>query len=347
MIAVRTLVLALAAAASLVALKAPRTDARPQTAPPTTSESALESAKARWERFTPEQKARAKERYERFLALSAGEREQLLESARRLHERTEAVQKELEDRGGERFKDLDPEKRRALVREMVAEESRTVGARIRGRLPDGVVARLEKARPEDRARYFRNFRIQQRDRVARYAIGSLGKELGLERAEIDRMQALPGPERCAAVLDLRKRLSEKDVRVSGLPPGLTQEEWDRWLELPPEDFFEAIQKYREDRIGDRARRDALRSLAEALRPRPEELLAMADLAPAERNAKLEAERRARCTQALREGTLLSREEFEALERTSDAEFFRGVRRLFWRTSRGPSLRPAPSDGTGR
>jgi len=327
---VRTFIVALLAAVSILGR-----GASVQESP------TLASARARWERFTPEQKERARDRYERFLAMSEEEREQLVESARRLRERSDRVQRELEEKRDPRLASLDAEGRRALVREIVEDESRALGARIRGELPENLLARLESAKPEERARFFRDFRVQQRDRVARFAIGVLGKELALPEDEIRRLQSLPGPERCATVLDLRKRLSEKDVRISGLPPGITQEQWDAWLELPPEEFFVVLQRYRESRIAQHGRDQGLRVLADAARPRAEDVLALADLAPGERLAKVHAERRARCTEALEKGKLVSASELAEIERSSDAEFFRAVRRLLWRSGATelPGVRP--------
>lgn len=327
---VRILFVALMLAA--LPLPAPRLQSPSASVPESPT---LASARARWERFTPEQKARARDRYERFLALSEEEREQLVESARRLRERGDRVQRELEEKRDPRLANLGEDSRRALVREIVEDESRALGARIRGELPENLLARLESAKPEERARFFRDFRVQQRDRVARYAIGVLGKELALPESEIRRMQALPGPERGTAVLELRKRLSEKDVRISGLPPGITKEEWDAWLELPPEEFFVVLQRYRESRIEKHGRDQGLRALAEAARPRAEDLLALADLPPGERLARVRSERRARCTEALEKGKLVPATELAELEQKSDAEFFRAVRRLLWRSDRAP------------
>ena len=315
----------------------------PQESPtPVAQESpTLASARARWERFTPEQKERARERYERFLAMSEEERQQLAESARRLREREDRVQRELEEKGDPRLASLEPEKRRALVREIVEEESRAQGARIRGELPEPLLQRLESAKPEDRARFFLEFRIQQRDRVARYAIGILGKELSLPEDEVRRLQSLPGDERGAAVLDLRKRLSEKDVRISGLPPGITQEQWDTWLELPPEEFFVVLQRYRESRVAEHGRQKDLQALAEAVRPRAEDVIALADLAPDVRSVRIQTQRRERCERALREGSLLSAAELAELDRKGNAEFFRTVRRLLWKSDREPASRALP------
>jgi hypothetical protein len=293
----------------------------------------LESLRARWERFTPEQKERARARYERFLAMSEEERDQLKQSARRLRERSERVQNELQASAPGRLAELDPENRRTIVREIVAEQSRELGARIRTRLPGHWIERIEKARPEDRARFLREFQIQQRSRVARYAIGELGRRLELPKEEIVRMQALPAEGRANAVLELRQRLSEREVNEHGLPPGITPEQWDTWISLSPEEFFEVFQRYWLSRVAEK-RAGATRALLEAARPRPEDALALADLTAPERAARLAEAKRARCLKVIREYELLVPTEIEALAAKDQRAFFEGVRRLL-----------GPPDGT--
>ena len=291
----------------------------------------LESLRARWERFTPEQKVRARARYEQYLAMTEEERQQLVESARALRERGERVQEELRASSPERVAVLEPEKRSEIVREIVAEQSRELGARIRTSVPNPWMERFQSASPEERVRILRQFQIQQRDRVARYAIGELGKRLELPAAEIGRMQALPGEERGRAVLELRQRLSAREVHEHGLPPGITPEQWDAWLALSPEEFFEVFQRYRLGRVESIAaakeRAEALRELLEAARPRAEEALALADLSPEERGVRLAQAKRARCLRVIRERALLAPAELEALEAKDNRQFFEGVRRL--------------------
>src|SRR6185369_1434583 len=104
-------------------------------------------------RLTPEEKLRARERYEKYLALSDSERAELAERAQRLKDSSARVQRELTPEARERLSTLEPEKRRELIGEIVAGEAKENGQRIRGMLPDQVVKRLEAARPEDRARF--------------------------------------------------------------------------------------------------------------------------------------------------------------------------------------------------
>jgi len=291
----------------------------------------IESLRARWERFTPEQKERARSRYEKYLAMSEEERQQLARSARALRERVERVQEEIESKVPGPAADLGPEKRRAIAREIVADQSRELGARIRTRFPVQWIERIQNAAPEERARLLRQFQIQQRDRFARFAIGELGRRLELPSEEIARMQTLPGEERGRAVLELRQRLSAREVHEHGLPPGITPEQWNAWLALSPEEFFEVFQRYWFSRVeslaASRERAESLRELAEAAHPRVDEALALADLTPVERGARLAAAKRARCMRVLAERELLTPAELEDLAAVSQREFFERVRQL--------------------
>ncbi|MFN0006478.1 MAG: hypothetical protein ACKVXR_01115 [Planctomycetota bacterium] len=291
----------------------------------------LESLRARWERFSPEQKERARARYERYLAMSEEERAQLAQSARALRERVERVQEELEAKAPARVAGLAPEKRREIVREIVAEESRELGASIRARVPAQWIEQIRNAPPEERARLLRRFQRQQLARVARFAIGELGRRLELPGEEIARMQALPAEDRGRVVLELRQRLSALDAGEHGLPPGITPAEWDTWLALSPEEFFEVFQRYWLTRVesvdASKGRLQSARELLEAARPRVEEVLALADLTPAERGARLAGSKRARCMQVLRARELLTASELQALEGKSHDEFFEQVRQI--------------------
>ena len=51
-----------------------------------------------------------------------------------------------------------------------------------------------------------------------------------------RHASMTNPFYRAAILDLRKRLSTRDAAQFGLPEGITQDQWDQWQALPPEQF---------------------------------------------------------------------------------------------------------------
>jgi hypothetical protein len=221
----------------------------------------LEAARQRWERLTPEEKVRARERYEKYLSLSESERAELAERAQRLKESSARVQRELSPEQREKLSTLEPEKRHELIGELVEGEAKEKGQRIREMLPDNVLKRLEAARPEDRARYLNDFKIKQRRRVARYAIDQFGKRLALPAEEVERLKNLPEDDRAQAVLELRKQLNEQEAAAFGLPPGISQREWDAWEKLSPEEFFEVMQRYQHMRAAHAAVADPTRDAA--------------------------------------------------------------------------------------
>jgi len=300
---------------------------RAASAPDPRASPTLEAARSRWERLTPEEQARARERYEKYLALSEEERSELAARAQRIKENGARVQRELSPEVRERLSTLEPAKRHELIKELVEDDAKEKGRRIREMLPDDWLERLESARPEDRARYLAEFKRRQRERVARFAIDQLGRRLALAPEEIDRLKGLPQDERARAVLELKKRLDQREAKEFGLPPGITQSQWDVWEKLPPEEFYEAMQRHvralsSAGASGDRppsgstpvdhapqarapispvepahagarsAQRElALRKLADARRVRPADLVALAELPRAERTARVDHLRR--------------------------------------------------------
>lgn len=342
----------------------PRSPADARSADP--SRSTLESARQRWERLTPEQQIRARERYEQYLALSESERRELAERAQRLNQNSARLQRELPPELRARLSTLEPEKRQELLGELIESEAKEKGQRIRGMLPENVLKRLEAARPEDRARYLTEFKLKQRKRVARHAIDQLGRRLDLPSAEVERLKDLPDDERARAVLDLEKQLSEHEAAEFGLLPGISQRQWDAWDKLPPEEFFEVMQRYEHTRLaqhtgaedaretllrGDTERATgaaapksgpsavavgapvsaerlrALQKLAEARRLRPSDFFDLAALTKTERAARIEHRRRERCLAAIREGALLPPDRIEELAQARDPQFFEAVRKL--------------------
>jgi len=316
---------------------------------------ALESARLRWERFTPEQKERARARYERFLAMSDEEREQLVESARRLKERTDRVQKELEQKATSAWRSSTRPAPRPRARD-VADESRAVGARIRGQLPDNLLERLENAKPEERARFFREFRVQQRtaSRATRSACSGRSSASPARRSSACRRSRDRSLRERARAPEAPLGEGRPDLR---LPPGITREQWDAWLELPPESFFDVLQRYRESRIGAAEKSAASRDKSPGDpdgRAASERRQALESSSPPRvRAPKTSSRSRTSLRRNVRRGSrrIVARAaprccatgsssagELEALERKSDAEFFRTVRRMLWKSGRAPWLR---------
>jgi hypothetical protein len=217
---------------------------------------ANDPVRERWEKLSPEEKLRMKDRWERYQALGEDERRELRERAQRLKETRERVEREMTPQVRGQLDRLSPEKRQQIVEELVETEAQKVGQRIREQLPASWIERIEKASPEDRARFFGKFMREQRGRVARFAIEQIGQRLQLAPEEIERMRNLPEAERGQAVLELRKRLSAHDAETLGLPAGLTQAQWDQWQTLPPEEFFERMQRHHREHVAPAAEPEA-------------------------------------------------------------------------------------------
>jgi hypothetical protein len=162
----------------------------------------------------------------------------------------------------------------------------------------------------------------------------LGARLSLPKQEIDGLKQLPEEQRAARVLELRQRLTQAETREQGLPPGLDQEQWDAWLALPPEQFFERLADHVRERqlagaeagIGrsgarqpelpeqNLARVRALRRLNEATQAEPADLVEFADATPEVRFERVEERTRQRCLRIFAEDKLVEAAELERLQK---------------------------------
>lgn len=304
--------------------------------------STLEAARARWERLSPDEQARLRERYESYKSLGETERAELAERARRLSEGRTRAERALTAEQRERLASMSESKRRAVLDELVEIEMRQRGARIREQVPEAWLERLDGARPEDRQRFLAEFKQKARERASQATIDRIAHRLGLPRDEVERLKALRGDERAAAVLELSKRFSAREVEEFGLPPGVTREQWAAWQELPPESFFEAMQKLRRERMFRDAerhvdaqsgglawtpeRRARLVRLAESLRPRPEDAIDLVDAEPDERARQMTMRRRERALHALRKHELLPKNVVDELESLPPHQFLSALKR---------------------
>ncbi|MBL8859840.1 MAG: DUF3106 domain-containing protein [Planctomycetes bacterium] len=315
---------------SLVALAAFASAFAPQEGTSAT----LEAARTRWERLSPEDQARFRDRYESYRALSEDERRVLAARAQQLRETKARLRDEMSDEMRAKIAQLEPKKREFVLNELARDEVRERGARIREKLPETLVDRLEQATPEERARYLAEFQQRARARFARFAIEKMGRKLQLPPEEIERLKDLTGAERAAGVLDLAKRLAVKEVADSGLPPGLEQAEWEALRALPPAEFVEAFQKYRREHAwrgseqrpdGARGPGSVTRKVLEALRAQPAEVLEFTELPADVRRQRLFELRRERVCGVLREHGSLPAEKLAEMSALSESEFFKALR----------------------
>src|SRR5687767_5208004 len=113
----------------------------------------LEAARVRWEALSSAEQQRLKSRYARWCGLSEDERRELIRRASVLRETRERVEGALQPEQRERLEQLEPAKRRELIQELVENEVREKGERVRAKMPEEWLRRLEAARPQDRARF--------------------------------------------------------------------------------------------------------------------------------------------------------------------------------------------------
>ena len=320
---------------------------------------ALERARTRWDALGAQEQARIQERWQRYQALPADQQHELELRAARILELRQRVERQLPQTLRARVQALPEGKRERILSEIVENETARIGTRMRAMLPPEVVQRLEQARPEDRARFFAGYQRQQRERVTRYMIDRLGGRLGLAKPEIAALKSLPEEQRAQRVLELRQQLSQAEARELGVPPGLSREQWESWLELPPEEFFERLADHVRERqlAGDEAgigrggarpaqipsttlaHVHALRRLQEAAQPDPADLVDLADEAAQVRSERAAERARQRCLRIVVEEQLVEGAELERWQRLSGAAFAGAVHELVaplraqWRASK--------------
>lgn len=299
------------------------------------------AALARWERLDEAQKGRLRERFERYQRMSAVERGELAERARNLQRLRERIPQRLSSEERARLLALDHEQRAELVDEIAEDELKAQGHRLQTLLPPEWIERLESADPEERLRFFGEFKERHRARMSVIVLERLGRQLGYAREEVQALQRLPEEQRMEKVLELRKLLQERSVQEHGLPVGLTPQKWEQMLALPAADFFEEVMRIREaggwTPPAERGERGLVPELLRELRARPAERLELAHLPAQERRAELSRRRRARIEEFLREREALPAHQLEELECASEAEFYLRLRRM---------LRPAREAESG-
>ena len=299
----------------------------------------LDAARRRWERLSPEEQARLRDRYEKLRAMGEAERREL--ERQRLH--IERVRRDLlarlDDAERARLNALSADEREKLLDEMVADELRGQARRVEEKLPHDWRERLKQASPEDRRRFFKDFKRQVRQEWGPRALESLGAELDVPREEVEAWKALPADRQRELLLELAKRQRRREVAEHGLPRGVDPAEWERLEGLPPERFFEEAMRLRESsgwepgrpffghppEDGPDAWRDGARRFRSAARRRPEDRLEFAHLSPEQRRVQVEQHRRQRLIGAVRDSGLVAPEQLEELSRLPDDQFWKRAR----------------------
>jgi hypothetical protein len=263
---VRTCVLALVIAAGGTYTSAQEAPSRDSGAPPAASgpgaqqvevrrndedavaqENRRREAAERWRSLSPERRAELLRRLDEARALAPEERARLLAHARELERIERDVLAELTSDQRQRLDQLAPEARRELVRELAADRARERAERLREVIAPADLEALHGDDPERRRRFL-DERRAERERRLPHHLRRLGAELDLPPGELARLEALPREVLHAEIGELLRRRAERWAAEHGLPPGVGQAEWQRWLEGPPDRFARRYGRLR-DRFG--------------------------------------------------------------------------------------------------
>lgn len=269
--------------ACLLALFAVRSSASAQDA-------RLDGARARWERLSPDEQARLRERFERLRSMPERERASLEDRARSLSDAMNRAQERLPAEDRARVDRLDPERRRALLRDLALLEGGDCGTRSRGHVPGEWREKLDRLPPDQRAQAAAEFERKQREHCREKLAEILARKFELSAAEIARIEALPESERVVEIAKLRRadRGPERDAAKQ-------------------------------------ASMSARMKLFQAARPRVTDHVRYAELATGERRQLVAKIVRERVIGVLRESALATADEIDALEKLSLDEFQRALR----------------------
>jgi len=290
-----------------------------------------EQLERRWNSFTPEERERLRERYERLLQMTPEQRQELQARAKRFEELREQTYQDLPAAERARLDQLPAHKRKEILQELTTSEAREIGERIFDKLPAETRRRLESARPQDRIHYFKEFKRKQSERAGDL-IAHLGSRLQKSRDEIRATRELGQEARKERLLEWMQELSTGSGAES-----LPSRHMERLRGLSPRAFFDAVLRMRDEHpelalaLGlspdGEARHELRRGLRKAMDFSVEEHLELSELSRSERKRTTIERRRSKALTFLREQGSFSEAELTELESTTGPSFFWKMRRL--------------------
>ncbi|MBK8180046.1 MAG: DUF3106 domain-containing protein [Planctomycetes bacterium] len=199
----------------------------------------VESGRSRWQRMSPEERARVARLYEQYRGLPEADRERMRTQLERMAEVRREIEARIPDELRAKLARLAPEERREVLREYVGSAIGERAERLRQKLPPEVLSQLEGATPARRAELLSDPRAPWREQASERALAHLGRELELAPEELERIRALPPEQKHAELFELGRRA----MRRRGPPPGVAPEEFERWLKMPPGECLERLGKH--------------------------------------------------------------------------------------------------------
>lgn len=309
---------------------------------------AVHDGRARWAALTPEQRARAQERFEALRTLAPEERRAFLERARALQLEREQLRENLRDEGG--FGELPSDVQDEVVDEELRREARERALALRDVLSRRELRELEGAPWHSRPWLMERFCDDRRERASHAMIDKLAALEPERRGELVALRELPLEERCeGALAELRGHVERTTARAGKPPRGVTSEQWASWRELPDGRFLEQL--YRHARpsgphafgpprwrrgqdheallaaLSDEERQLAglLAECEQRLVPTLEDRHELRHLSPSKRSDEMLERVRQRVLELLEANELMDAEELRALERERGEAFVQRVR----------------------
>jgi hypothetical protein len=269
----------------------------------------------RWQRMTPEQRAKLQERFDELRKMTEGERAALRARAREL----EAERLRLEEKLGpdmrERLRHMPPAERDRILREHQLDERRRAGEVLREGLDSERSDWVDHLIGPDHPRPFHDLRRELRGKLEDRLVDQWQKSGGLDEKERARLKELPPHERMGELLSIHRDRIIAAVKKHGLPEGVLAEKWQKLLEEErPERFLKKARKLGVDRLvappgepgpghGPRFM-PGLHELRELLHPTIEDRLETAEKPSAERRHLLDGRIAGRLRTKLREAAWL-------------------------------------------
>jgi len=202
----------------------------------------LEQKRERWKQMSEEERTLLRERFEQWKRMTPERRKELSERARNLELLERGLYQTPPPKLKEKLKGRTREECRGEMHRYMRDHSSDLGRHMRDKMPPELLERLEQASPEERWKMLHDHvrnrpdDPERRKKHSRF-LDRLAQELDLSEEEKERILALPHDRQREAMLDLHYRVILARVEEHGLPEGISAEDWERWVKLPPRELM--------------------------------------------------------------------------------------------------------------
>lgn len=201
------------------------------------------SRRARWNRLSKEEQAELLSRHKRLQSLSPKERAKLESRAKRVQREMAEIEASLSEEELAALNKLGRKGRQSALRKLVAERASVAAAMVRTKMTPQERARVEAARPEERAEMLRVLRKRELDDLSERLI-DLGRELGFSAQKLQELSERPRHEQRTAIVSRLRRRLESEVAEKGLPEKMTEKRWERICSQEDMSFLRSVERIR-------------------------------------------------------------------------------------------------------